>query len=216
MQYTQIEWNSKEIIVGENVIDPIKPLQLLIGFHGAESTPENILVHGNRLSLQNSAMAFPEGPIKTGQERFSWWKDGRKQKETVEEFLNYCDDLIDQTHNYFKTANPKQQVQTSLWGFSQGASAALVYALLGNRPIFKVASVCGFLPEIPKPQAEKKNCAAILGIFGANDEVIPSFLAEHALEEMKKYGHQSTILKTPQGHEIRSENIKEIENFFNC
>ena len=216
MQYTQIEWNKRKIIFGKSTIDPIKPLQLLIGFHGAESTPENMLVHGNQLSIQNNVMVFPEGPINMGEERFSWWEDGPKQKETVEEFLNYCDGLIDQTHNYFGMENPKQEIQTSLWGFSQGASAAMVYALLGNHLICKVASVCGFLPEIPQPPFEKKSCASILGIFGTNDDVIPSFLAEHALEEMKKYGHESDIRITTQGHEMSPENIIEIESFFNC
>ena len=150
MRYIQTQWNGGKVILGKNNMDPKKPLQLLIGFHGAESTPENMLIHGNRLTLNNTVMAFPEGIIDANEGRFSWWKDGPKQKETVEEFLNHCDSLVDQAHKLFQKEHSEQKIQTSLWGFSQGASAALVYALLGNRPIRKVASICGFLPEIPK------------------------------------------------------------------
>jgi hypothetical protein len=51
--------------------------------------------------------------------------------------------------------------------------------------LFKLASICGFLPEFQSPAIEKKAPLHIFGIFGSNDDVVPSFLAEHALDEMK-------------------------------
>ena len=216
MQYTQTHWNGGKVILGKSEIDPAKPLQLLFGFHGAESTPENMLIHGNRLKLDNTVMAFPQGPIDADEGRFSWWKDGPRQKETVEEFLKHCDGLIDRGREHLEKEHPGQEILTSLWGFSQGASAGLVYALLGDRTIHKVASVCGFLPEISQPSADKTRRAEVLGIFGANDNVVPSFLAEHALDEMKGRGHQSVIRETSQGHEVNAENLKEINQFLNA
>ena len=55
----------------------------------------------------------------------------------------------------------------------------------------------------------------ILGIFGSNDDIVPSFLAEHALEEMKNKGHNPTLRETSQGHELSEENLKELGVFFN-
>ena len=189
IHYTQTKWIGKKTLVGKTEFNSNAPLHLLIGFHGAESTPENMLVHGNRLNLTNTILAFPEGPIDAGGGRFSWWKDGSKQKETVKEFLNFSTEMIQYGYSQLKECHPEIECVTSLWGFSQGAAAALVYALLGSHPIHKVASVCGFLPEIPDLQKNRHQTASILGIFGNNDLVVPSFLAEHALEEMKNWGH---------------------------
>ena len=103
--------------------------------------------------------------------------------------------------------------QISLWGFSQGAAAALVYALIGKHSLARIASVCGFLPELPDGLA-KNSPSSILGIFGANDDVVPSFLAEHALDELKANNHNVALNETSQGHEITKENLKEICKFF--
>ena len=61
--YKTTEWNNKKGLLGEGPLDPNKPVKILIGFHGAESTPENMLIHGNRLQLENTFMLFPEGPV---------------------------------------------------------------------------------------------------------------------------------------------------------
>ena len=107
------------------------------------------------------------------------------------------------------------ETRNCLWGFSQGGAAALVLTLMGTHSLYKVASVCGFLPEVPEQETETKSSVPILGIFGTNDDVVPSFLAEHALEEMKNNGHRLTLRETPQGHELNSENLKELHDFFN-
>jgi predicted esterase len=77
-----------------------------------------------------------------------------------------------------------------------------------------VASVCGFLPEIPDQEIAVSSPAPILGIFGTNDDVVPPFLAEHALEEMKTKGHNPTLKETNQGHELNQENLMELRHFF--
>ena len=106
------------------------------------------------------------------------------------------------------------ETRICLWGFSQGGAASLVYTLLGIHPLYKTASVCGFLPETPERETTTEISIPILGIFGTNDDVVPSFLAEHALEEMRKKGHNPTIRETPQGHELNSENLTELRKFF--
>jgi predicted esterase len=78
-----------------------------------------------------------------------------------------------------------------------------------------VASVCGFLPEFSELAKMPGTPVPILGIFGTNDDVVPSFLAEHALEEMKNKGHNPTLRETSQGHELSNENLKELGVFFN-
>jgi predicted esterase len=78
-----------------------------------------------------------------------------------------------------------------------------------------VASVCGFLPEFSEQETVSESSVPILGIFGANDDVVPAFLAEHALEEMKNKGHNPTLKETSQGHELSEENLKELGVFFN-
>ena len=107
------------------------------------------------------------------------------------------------------------ETRNCLWGFSQGGAAALVLTLMGAHPLHKVASVCGFLPEILEQETKTDSSVPILGIFGTNDDVVPSFLAEHALEEMKNNGHSPTPRETSQGHELNSENLKELYDFFN-
>ena len=57
--------------------------------------------------------------------------------------------------------------------------------------------------------------AKILGIYGQNDEVVPSFLADYALEEMKNKGHQVQVKETSQPHELNSENLSDVCNFLN-
>ena len=54
LTYKTTEWNNKKVILGEGPINPEAPVKILVGFHGAESTPENMLVHGNRLQLEGA------------------------------------------------------------------------------------------------------------------------------------------------------------------
>lgn len=210
IQYQNAVWNNKKVIIGEPDKDKIKPVNLLIGFHGAESTAENMLVQGNRLKLDNTILIFPEGPIDAGEGRWSWWKDGPAQPKSVETFLTFADEIIQSAYNHFGN-----QSTISLWGFSQGGAASLVYALLGSQNISKVASVCGFLPELPSTDKAVTSPAKILGVYGQNDEVVPSFLADYALEEMKNKGHQVQIKETSQPHELNSENLSDVCAFLN-
>ena len=78
-----------------------------------------------------------------------------------------------------------------------------------------MASVCGFLPEIPTSNVESSLTTKILGIFGSNDEIVPSFLADYALEEMKNRGHLVERKETSQTHELNSENLNDIGIFLN-
>ncbi len=81
--------------------------------------------------------------------------------------------------------------------------------------MFKVASICGFLPEFQGSVIEKKEPLQILGIFGSNDEVVPSFMADYALDEMKSHGHIVTSKETAQSHEVIPENLQDLCKFFN-
>lgn len=212
-RYSTTEWNNKKVILGETETDPEQPVNLLIGFHGASSTPENMLVQGNRLKLQNTLMVFPEGPIIAGDGIWSWWEDGPQQSKTVKSFITYTSQIIDSAHEHYK--NPERTLRTCLWGFSQGGAASLAYTLLGKHDLFRVASICGFLPEFQDSAIEKKEPLHILGIFGSNDEVVPSFLADHALDEMKNHGHVVESKETTQPHEVNSENLQDLCDFFN-
>ncbi len=214
-KYTNLEWLGKKVIVGETEIEPACEVNLLIGFHGAESTPDNMVVQGNRLELKNTMMVFPEGPVDAGNGRWSWWEDGPRQKEAVKKFVDYAAQIIDEATKYLNSRLPDVKSKTCLWGFSQGGAASLVYTLLGSHSLHKVATVCGFLPEFEENSTAPGSTVSILGIFGANDEVVPSFLAEHALDEMKNRGHNITVRETSQGHELNQENLKDLAEFFN-
>ena len=214
-KYQTTEWNSKKVILGEGSLNAKEPINILIGFHGAGSTPENMLIHGNKLDLDNTFMLFPEGPIDAGEGRWSWWVDGPKQKESVSDFLKFSYIFISKAQDHLNNRFKKSETRISLWGFSQGGAAALTYTLLGKHPLHRVASVCGFLPEFSEQETVSESSVLILGIFGVNDDVVPSFLAEHALEEMKNKGHNPTLKETSQGHELSEENLKELGVFFN-
>ena len=56
IKYQNALWNNKKVIIGEP--DNTEPLNVLIGFHGAESTAENMLVQSNRLKLNNTILIF--------------------------------------------------------------------------------------------------------------------------------------------------------------
>lgn len=213
IHYTTTEWNSKKIIVGESELKPDQPSRLLIGFHGADSTPENMLVHGNKLKLSNTLYVYPEGPIDASNGLWSWWKDGPRQSQTVKSFLEYAAEVVDTAHHFLKDKS-EHPPQVCLWGFSQGGAAALVYSMVGSHALHKVASVCGFLPEIPEDVPNQIHNTSIFGIYGLNDEVIPSFLAEYALEELEGRGHSLTVKETPQGHEVNAANITDLIGFF--
>ncbi len=215
IRYSTTEWNNKKVILGDSEIDSEKPANLLIGFHGASSTPENMLVQGNRLKLQNTLMVFPEGPVNTEDGIWSWWEDGPRQGETVKSFVSYTSQIIDSAYKHFLNTNSERELRTCLWGFSQGGAASLTYTLLGEHTLFKVASLCGFLPEMQNPVIEKKEALPILGIFGSNDEVVPAFLANHTLDEMKNHGHLVIPKETAQSHEVNSENLRDLCDFFN-
>lgn len=216
VKYNNAKWQGKKVILGETELQKEQPVNLVIGFHGADSTPENMLVYGNKLQLKNSVMVYPEGPVDAGKGLWSWWKDGPRQKESVKEFLTYTSKIVDTAHHHFAEKLPGATLRTCLWGFSQGGAASLVYTLFqGSPPLHKVASICGFLPELPDDASYQFSPVNILGIFGANDDVVPSFLADHALDEMKAKGHQLTVRETRQGHQISPENLKELSDFFN-
>ena len=214
-KYKNLEWLGKKVIVGETEFEPDCEVNLLIGFHGAESTPENMLVHGNRLELKNTMMVFPEGPVDAGNGLWSWWQDGPRQKEAVKQFVDYTTKIIDEANNHLNSRLPEAKVNTCLWGFSQGGAASLIYTLLGSHGLDKVASVCGFLPEFEENPALPSSSISILGIFGTNDDIVPSFLADYALDEMKSRGHLITARETSQGHELNQENLTELAGFFN-
>lgn len=214
VKYSNAEWNGKKVIVGETDMQADVSIHIVIGFHGAESTPENMLVHGNKLKLANAILVYPEGPVDAGKGLWSWWQDGPKQMQSVTAFLHYASGILDDARRYVDELFPGRPVRISLWGFSQGGAAALVYALLGSQPLHKAASVCGFLPEIPAT-TPTNNPSVILGIFGANDEVVPAFLAEHALDEIQNRGHNVTARETPQAHQLTAENLKDINAFLN-
>ncbi len=213
IHYKNTEWNNKKVIVGESELNSDHPARLLIGFHGAESTPENMLIHGNKLKLSNTVFVYPEGPADAGDGRWSWWRDGPRQPETVKDFLEYAAGIVDEAHRYLH-ALTDHAPRVCMWGFSQGAAAALAYALLGSHGLHKVGSVCGFLPEIPDGFPRQTHNASILGIYGLNDEVVPSFLAEYALDELEGQGHRLTKKETPQSHEINAGNISDLTKFF--
>jgi len=215
VNYKNTEWQGKKVIIGETELDMEKPINLLIGFHGADSTPENMLIHGNRLQLKNALLVYPEGPVDAGKGLWSWWEDGPRQKQTVTEFIKYTSQTVDEAHRHFSEKIPESSLRICLWGFSQGGAASLVYTLFGSHSLHRVASICGFLPEIPDDAPSQRAVVDILGIFGANDEVVPSFLADYALDEMKAKGHQLTAKETQQGHEISKDNLQELTDFFN-
>ena len=127
----------------------------------------------------------------------------------------FSSDIIVKAQDHLNSRFEKIESRICLWGFSQGGAAALTYTLLSKQPLHKVASVCGFLPEFSEQEMVPYAPVPILGIFGTNDDVVPSFLAEHALEEMKNKGHNPTLRETSQGHEINTENLKELYTFFN-
>ena len=211
--YNNTAWRGKKIIIGETPLTDPARVNLLIGFHGADSTPENLLVHGNRLKAENTWMFFPEGPVDAGEGLWSWWQDGPRQRASVEQFLAAAEGIIDAAHRHLEERHPGSQGRTCLWGFSQGAAASLVYTLLGARAVAKTASVCGFLPELPELEAGDKPAADVLGIYGLNDEVVPSFLADYALDEMKSRGHRLSARETSQGHELSTANLDDIRAF---
>ena len=213
VHYKNTRWKNKKVIVGESELNPDQPPRLLIGFHGADSTPENMLIHGNKLKLRNTVFVYPEGPADAGDGLWSWWQDGPRQKETVTQFLDYTTRMVNEAHRHLKELTD-QDPKICMWGFSQGGAAALVYSLLGTHPLHKVASVCGFLPEMPEDGSKQTRNTSILGIYGLNDEVVPSFLAEHALEELEVQGHLLTKKETSQGHEVNANNITDLTQFF--
>ncbi len=213
IQYTNAEWDGKKVLIGETDLDPASPVRLLFGFHGADSTPENMLIHGNKMLLSNTVYVFPEGPVDAGKGLWSWWEDGPRQKDAVVRFAAYTTGMIDAAHTNLADKLSGRTVHTSLWGFSQGGAAALTYTLIGTHAIHKAAAVCGFLPEIPDALPERP-ATDILGIFGTQDDIVPSFLAEHALDEMGAKGHNVTAKETSQGHEINGENLRELTRFF--
>lgn len=213
VHYKNAQWHNKKVIIGESKLNSDQPPRLLIGFHGADSTPENMLIHGNKLKLSNTVFIYPEGPTDAGDGLWSWWKDGPRQKEAVTHFLDYTTQMVDEAHRHLKKLTDHNP-HICMWGFSQGGAAALVYSMLGSHPLHKAASVCGFLPEIPDDGLKQTHTTSILGIYGLNDDVVPSFLAEHALEELEAQGHRLTKRETSQGHEVNADNITDLTQFF--
>ena len=213
IHYKNIQWNDKKVIVGESELSSDQPARLLIGFHGADSTPENMLIHGNKLKLSNTVFVYPEGPTDAGDGLWSWWQDGPRQKETVSQFLDYTAQIVIEAQAHLKEL-AAHEPQVCMWGFSQGGAAALVYSLLGAHPLHKVAAVCGFLPEIPEDAAKQTQGTSILGIYGLNDDVVPSFLAEYALDELEGQGHRLIKKETSQSHQVNTDNITDLAQFF--
>jgi predicted esterase len=213
VHYKNAQWNNKKVIIGESELNSDQPPLLLIGFHGADSTPENMLIHGNKLKLNNTVFIYPEGPTDAGEGLWSWWQDGPRQKEAVSLFLEYTAQMVDEANRHLKELTDHDP-KICMWGFSQGGAASLVYSLLGTHPLHKVASVCGFLPEMPDDNSKQTHLTSILGIYGLNDDVVPSFLAEHALEELEGQGHRLTKKETSQSHEVNADNIADLTQFF--
>ena len=67
MEFSTAEWEGHRIIYGQGPLDSRRPVKLTIGFHGADSTPENMLIHGSRLPLDNAIQIFPQGPVDAGE-----------------------------------------------------------------------------------------------------------------------------------------------------
>lgn len=190
--------------------------------HGYDGSPDNYDLRTLTAALTTSSVVRLIGPFRTQDDRFSWWNsdagtDGGHGDHADHGNGPTADEtsmIIQTIASQLPTPSP-DETPVVLIGFSQGAAAALTYALLSTQMNLRLAAVvcvAGFLPfdiENTVPPAG----VPVLFVHPADDETVDPFLGERASRLLSKAGHQTSFQEVEGGHEWSDRVVGPIATF---
>jgi phospholipase/carboxylesterase len=164
---------------------------------------------------------FPHAPVRpvsinNGDEMRAWYdfvphaESGANQDIDVS--ANQIKALIDEQ---ITRGIPSERIV--LAGFSQGGVIALHTAIRLEQRLAGVVALSSYLHDFRKTEAERNDAnlgIPILMIHGTQDPMIPIMQAATSRENLKRLGYDVRWQDYPMGHQVCSEEIEQIADFF--
>lgn len=136
-------------------------------------------------------------------------------KPSLETLKPATDSLISLVDAYSSSVGLDAK-QFDLMGFSQGAAAAALLALLHPKRVHKLAVLAGFVPSgteeiIAKRPLEGKQ---IFVAHGTKDELVPVERAHVSVELLERAGAKVIYCEDDVGHKISATCLRALESYF--
>lgn len=178
------------------------PAVVLLHGYGADET--DLLPYADRLPDELYVLSV-RAPHSAGANGYAWMAAGREPfKESVDTLVEFVE-VVPEVYD----VDPDR---IGLFGFSQGAKAALV-ALLEEPDLFDWAvSLNGFLPRTHNDAStisRARGKPVFVGV-GETDSVLSPELGEETAERFADAGLDVTVRSYPVGHAIADEAVRDV------
>ena len=176
---------------------------LMLLFHGAGSTPQNMVPIGQRLAAEFPGAAIfsvPSPDVSDMGSGYQWFSVRGITEDNRAERIAATMPRFAATVRSLQTLTGTTAEQTVLIGFSQGAIMSLESTLLEEALAGRIVSFAGRFAQLPSHAAHD---AALHFIHGRNDPVIAVGHALAAAERLTQLGAEVTVDLIPGlGHGI--------------
>lgn len=168
----------------------------LVVLHGHDDDPATTRGWGRELAGEDE-LVVANGPVPLGSGRRAWFGEGRPG-----ELDALCDALDEQV-------GATSERPVVLAGWSQGAAAALAYAMRGEvTGISGVIAIAGWLPDLEGLHWKPSTSVRVLALHGSDDEVVPVMAGRSAARFLERSGVEVTWHEFDAGHRVTAEMIE--------
>jgi len=181
--------------------------RLLVVLHGHGDRPDSLL--DRRTALDPSGqftIAALAGPIELGDGLHAWFADGdpadtRRLLAAVEHGLEFA-----------SAVSGLDRSRAALFGYSQGAAAALAFATRADAPpLGGVATVAGWVPSLDDLDWDPRPDLAALLVHGEDDEVVDRMLGRSAARQLERAGVTASWREHPgAGHALTDAMLADV------
>lgn len=201
------------------------PKYAIIWLHGLGADGSDFLPVVPELHLPNHLpvrFIFPHAPFKpvtinNGNVMRAWYDiysmsiDQRIDQQGINDSIKLLSQWIQHEES---SGIPTQNIL--LAGFSQGAVVALTAGLRYPKPLGGLMGLSGYLPEpnalFANTSLANKSTPIFIG-HGTEDTVVPFFLGEHAVEELRKHEYHVSAYSYPMGHSVCAKEVEDMSKW---
>lgn len=181
--------------------------RLLFLLHGHGDRPDSLLERRNALDPDGRCtLAALVGPLDLGGGLHAWFADGdaddaRRLLAAIEHGLEFA-----------SAASGLDRDRAVLFGYSQGAAAALAFATRPDAPpLAGVATVAGWIPTLDDIEWAPSSALAALLVHGEADDVVDRMLGRSAARQLEVAGVATTWSEHPgAGHALTDAMLADV------
>lgn len=192
----------------------------VIWLHGLGASGHDFVPVIPELQLPESMgvrFIFPHAPeisvtINGGMVMPAWYDilamDMEREIDT-QQILASAGAVIDLVEREIAAGIPSERIV--LAGFSQGGAVVYQAALSYDKPLAGLMALSTYFATAETLQASAANAHIPIALFhGTNDPMVPEAMAQMALADLSKLGHQPSYKAYPMQHEVCLEEIRDI------